>query len=100
VVLSTTITEALRREGWAREFIRGVQELRKEEGLAYDMRIRLFIALDDADLSAAIREHENAIAGEVLAVECCYDLISGDKKHRDITIDGLTARVQIEAVQT
>ncbi|OQB33973.1 MAG: Isoleucine--tRNA ligase [Candidatus Hydrogenedentes bacterium ADurb.Bin170] len=100
VVLSTTITEALRREGWAREFIRGVQELRKEEGLAYDMRIRLFIALDDADLSAAIREHENVIAGEVLAVECCYDLISGDKKHRDITIDGLTARVQIEAVQT
>lgn len=99
VVLSTQITDELRREGWAREFIRGVQELRKESGLAYDARIKLFVSTEDATLNTAIKEHQEVISGEVLAVECCYTLSDGDTKHRDITIDGATARVQIEEVK-
>ncbi|NLN92172.1 MAG: isoleucine--tRNA ligase [Candidatus Hydrogenedens sp.] len=98
VVLSTEITDELRREGWAREFIRGVQELRKESGLAYDTRIRLYVSTEDSALNQAIREHEKEIAGEVLAVECRYNKTGMDAKHREINIDGATASVQIETL--
>ena len=53
-------------EGLAREIVRAVQNARKEAGLEVTDRIAL--ALDgDEQLLAAVREHEQAIAGEVLA---------------------------------
>lgn len=95
VVLSTRITDTLRREGWAREFIRGVQDLRKEKGLAYDARIILTIYTDNDTLETALREFESAIAGEVLAQACRYAAdAQGDA--RAIKIDDMNAAISIE----
>jgi isoleucyl-tRNA synthetase len=67
VVISTVITEELRREGWVREIIRLVQDLRKDQALAYDARIEVALHTTDAALLETIEHYRDAIAREVLA---------------------------------
>lgn len=67
VVISTEITEELRREGWVRELIRIIQDLRKEQGLPYDARIEVSISTGNEDLARVIEDYRETIAGEVLA---------------------------------
>jgi isoleucyl-tRNA synthetase len=69
VGLEVDITPELRREGLAREVIRLVQEARKSDGLHVSDRIRVRWATEDPDLSAALTEHGELIASEVLADE-------------------------------
>lgn len=66
--LDTTITPELRREGLAREFVRRVQNLRKEAGLEVADRIRLTYQATP-DLAEAVEAFRGYIMGEVLAVE-------------------------------
>ena len=66
VVISTEITEELKREGWVREFIRIVQDIRKDMALPYDARIAVTIQTDD-ELAEVIEAYRDTIAGEVLA---------------------------------
>jgi isoleucyl-tRNA synthetase len=67
VALELDITPELRREGLAREVIRLVQDARKADGLKVSDRITLHWAAADQDLVAALTEHGQLIAGEVLA---------------------------------
>ncbi len=69
VGLEVEITPELRREGLAREVIRLVQEARKGDGLHVSDRIRMRWETADPELSAALTEHGELIAGEVLADE-------------------------------
>src|SRR5208282_5876431 len=69
VAIDTTVTPELRREGLAHEFIRLVQEARKNDGLDVTDRIALRWSADDEELAAALTEHARLIAGEVLASE-------------------------------
>lgn len=55
-------TPELEREGFAREVIRRIQQLRKKAGLVKSDRIAVEIAAADATLRAAIEEHAQAIA--------------------------------------
>jgi len=74
VALDTEITPRLRREGLAREVIRGVQEARKADGLDVTDRIVLRWSASDPELAAALAEHADLIAGEVLATEAGPDI--------------------------
>ena len=56
-------------EGLAREVIRLVQDARKADGLDVSDRITLRWAAADPELAAALTEHGQLIAGEVLATE-------------------------------
>jgi isoleucyl-tRNA synthetase len=67
VALDLTITRELRRAGLAREAIRAIQEARKSSGLEVSDRISLAWHAADAEAAAAIREHTELIAAEVLA---------------------------------
>jgi isoleucyl-tRNA synthetase len=69
VALEVTVTDELRREGLAREFVRLVQDARKSDGLDVTDRIALWWSTGSQELSAALHEHRAMIAGEVLAVE-------------------------------
>jgi isoleucyl-tRNA synthetase len=69
VGLEVEITPELRREGLAREVIRLVQEARKSDGLRVSDRIRVRWDTTEPELSAALTEHGELIAGEVLADE-------------------------------
>ncbi len=95
VVLATHITDELRREGWAREFIRAVQDLRKEKGLAYDARIAMTLFAEDERLLDALRQFESVIAGEVLAAACAY-AAQAPTPAKIVVIDDMNAVVAIE----
>jgi isoleucyl-tRNA synthetase len=64
--LDTTLDDALRREGVARELVRAVQDARKQSGLEVSDRIELFIEGDDA-VAAALAAHRDFIMSETLA---------------------------------
>jgi isoleucyl-tRNA synthetase len=66
--LNTQLTPDLVREGLAREFVRRLQELRKQADLEVADRIRLYV-ISTPDLAGAIRSHRETIMGETLAVE-------------------------------
>ena len=67
LALDLHIDDELRRAGLAREVVRTLQEGRKAAGLDVSDRIAVWWASDDAELHAAITEHSDAIAAEVLA---------------------------------
>ena len=69
VALDLGVTPELRREGLAREVIRLVQDARKADGLEVSDRITLHWQASDPELTAALTEHGQLIAGEVLATE-------------------------------
>ncbi len=65
--LVTELTPELEREGLARDFVRQVQNLRKERDLAIEDRIQLRYQAPD-EVAAAILEWAEYIQGETLAV--------------------------------
>ena len=68
VVLDTVVTPELAAEGLARDVVRAVQQARKDAGLDVSDRIRLEIE-SDAVTIVAMRDHQDLIAGETLALE-------------------------------
>jgi len=67
VVLDGTLTPELEAEGWAKDRIRELQDLRKSSGLDVSDRISVVMAVpgDRADWA---RAHRDLIAGEILAL--------------------------------
>jgi isoleucyl-tRNA synthetase len=71
VVLDTTITPELAAEGIARDLVRVVQQARRQAGLTVTDRIALTVDAPGEVLDAA-REHQDFLAGEVLARRVDY----------------------------
>lgn len=69
VALDVQITEELRQQGFAREVINRIQNIRKTLDLALTERIRVCYAASPL-LHAAIVEYAGYVCNEVLAVEC------------------------------
>ncbi|MDV3124742.1 isoleucine--tRNA ligase [Mycobacterium sp. 21AC1] len=66
VVLDGAVTEELEAEGWAKDRIRELQELRKSTGLEVSDRIDVQIAVP-TQYEQWARTHRDLIAGEILA---------------------------------
>jgi len=66
VVLDTHVTPELQAEGWARHFVRLVQNARKEADLVVTDRIALFVQAE-GDVADALHTHEDWISSQVLA---------------------------------
>jgi len=67
VGLDTSLTEALEREGLARELVRTVQEARKQAGL--DVSDRITLRIDGTpDVAAALAAHRDYVMEETLAI--------------------------------
>jgi len=67
VIIDTTLTEDLINEGFAREFISKVQQMRKNNG--YEMMDRIEIYYDgDDEIAKAVNIYEEYIKNETLAV--------------------------------
>jgi isoleucyl-tRNA synthetase len=69
VYVDTTVTEDIESEGYAREVIRRVQEMRKELDLDLEAEIRVDLSLGDERVSELIARHEDLVAREVRAAE-------------------------------
>jgi len=66
VVLDATVTPQLEAEGWAKDRIRELQELRKSTGLDVSDRISVVMSVP-AERADWARTHRDLIAGEILA---------------------------------
>jgi isoleucyl-tRNA synthetase len=94
VALDTTLDDRLRAEGFAREFVNRVQNMRKDAGFAVTDRIVLTFetSADAAGRLAALRE---TIMAETLAVEFQPELLPGG--HRStLDVNGERIDVAIE----
>lgn len=69
VALDLELTPQLVQAGLARDFIRAVQEARKQAGFDVSDRIRLQWAAASSETAQALRAHRDLIANEVLAIE-------------------------------
>ena len=93
VALDTELDESLRREGIAREMTSRLQRLRKAAGLDVSDRITVRVASEAADLIAALSDHRDAIAQEVLAVR--FDVGVPGPLAESVDVDGLACTVDL-----
>lgn len=71
VVLDVTPHPELEREGIARDFVRVVQETRKNSGFDVSDRIEVVYTSKDAAVLEALKENKDYISEQVLAVSFC-----------------------------
>jgi isoleucyl-tRNA synthetase len=100
VALDVRITEALAREGMARDVVRQVQELRKSAKLELEDRIALHLRTDSETLEQAIEAHKAYIASETLATQWIHEPLNGDSHSASVKVDGKPLRVQLRKVTT
>ncbi len=79
VTLNTNVTDELKREGMARDFVRLVQTLRKDKDFNISDRIELCYATDNAELNKALDENKAYVAEQVLAVKVSSSCAGGTK---------------------
>jgi isoleucyl-tRNA synthetase len=77
IALDLELTPELVRAGLAREVVRLVQDARKTSGFEVSDRITL-VWQAEGELAAALREHAESVAAEVLATELCEGAPEGD----------------------
>ncbi len=68
VALETTLDDDLRLEGYARELVHGLNDLRKAKGFDLADRIRVVLWAPEP-IAGAARRHQDWIASEVLAID-------------------------------
>jgi isoleucyl-tRNA synthetase len=96
VVLSVELTDELKAEGLARDFVHLVQTARKEERLDYQARIRLRVSAE-GPAAAAIRQFREYIQGETLTKDLELDGAPADAKHTG-EIEGTPVRFALEVI--
>jgi isoleucyl-tRNA synthetase len=95
VYVDTTLTEDIESEGYAREVIRRIQEMRKDLELDIEARIAVELEIDDERVDSLVREHEALIAEEVRADE--FDTVEdGHRKTWDV--EGVEMEIAIAPV--
>ncbi|GAB5441253.1 MAG: hypothetical protein Fues2KO_16020 [Fuerstiella sp.] len=67
IAISTVLTDDLIRKGMSRDFVRHVQQLRKDAGLHIQDRIRIEYHSEDNQVQAMVAEWSDYIRGETLA---------------------------------
>ena len=68
IALDVEVTEPLRQEGLAREFINKIQNLRKESGFEVTDRIKIKIE-EHNEINDAVYNHKSYICAQTLAVD-------------------------------
>jgi isoleucyl-tRNA synthetase len=77
VVLSTELTDALVAEGYVRDLVHAIQNLRRESGCEYTDRIELGIVSGSAELRQAINDFAEYIKTETLCTRLLETPLSG-----------------------
>ncbi len=91
VVLDGAVTPELEAEGWAKDRIRELQDLRKSSGLEVSDRITVAIAVP-AEKAQWAQTHRELIAGEILATS--FDFVDGDALAAGVDIgDGVKVAI-------
>lgn len=96
--LVTDLTPELIQEGLAREFVRRVQELRKQADLDIADRIRLYYQATPG-LEAAVAAFKDYIMGETLTLEMLNQPLPANLPTAEDTFDGERLQIALERIQ-
>lgn len=95
--LDTEITEALKEEGLAREFVNRIQNLRKDADFEIIDKIKIgFIGSDE--IQKAISSQMNYIKNETLAAEVSFHTIEEANITKDVEIEGDKITLSIQKI--
>ncbi|MFC6837203.1 isoleucine--tRNA ligase [Halomarina ordinaria] len=97
VYVDTSLTEDIESEGYAREVIRRVQEMRKDLDLDLDARVRVDLDVADDRVADLVAAHEDLIAREVRAAEF-GDVSDGHRREWDV--EGVEMTIAVEPLAT
>ena len=95
IVLSTELTPELIRAGLTRDMVRLVQDYRKELDLQRTDRIKLTIETEADELTQAIKENQDYLAGEVLAAEVVMGAAGAKQAEREIGEHKLKISIEV-----
>ena len=97
IALSTSLTPELLREGMARDFVRHVQQLRKDADLDIENRIAVTYSSSNDDVAAAVDQWRDYICRETLADQLApADSVPDDAK--SVTVGGANVRLTITII--
>lgn len=95
VVLDTHISEELKNEGYVREIISKVQNMRKDSGFEVSDKINLYAAGNDM-LQKVIDDFSIVIKNETLAVNIVY---GAERSYENFSINGEKLDLSVEVVK-
>ena len=93
IILNTNLTEELILEGYAREFVSKIQNLRKEKDFNIVDRIRLYY--NSSDFDKVMDEFKEYISNEILAIE----IIKKEDTNNILKINDIEVKVEIEVIK-
>ncbi|MBK1895059.1 isoleucine--tRNA ligase [Chryseobacterium paridis] len=93
VALDLTLTDELKSEGIAREFINRIQNLRKDKDFELTDRINIFIE-ENSPFLDNIKKNEEYISAEVLSNK--IEIVSSLSNFNEIEIDEVNFKVNVE----
>ncbi|HID38558.1 MAG TPA: isoleucine--tRNA ligase, partial [Calditrichaeota bacterium] len=95
VALDLLITDELREEGLAREFVNRIQNLRKDAGFEVMDHIVIQVENLAGDLTDAIQNQEQYICNETLADKIIYGKVTASF-NREVSIEGKSFKIGLE----
>jgi isoleucyl-tRNA synthetase len=95
VALDTELTDTLRAEGLAREFVNRIQNMRKDAGFQVTDRIRIYYNSEDSLLVRALTEYHDYVTSETLAAELVKAGSDGGNL-KPQSINGITCAISVE----
>jgi len=94
VALDVTVTDELRYEGIAREFVNRIQNIRKESG--FDVTDKITVLIEDNDMiREAVKRHASYIASQTLATKVDVVTVFPDHGSREIEINEMQVRIAV-----
>ncbi|MFB6103662.1 MAG: isoleucine--tRNA ligase [Halobacteriaceae archaeon] len=98
VYVDATITEDIESEGYTREVVRRVQQMRKELDLDVEQGIRLDVMVFDDRVAELISRHEDLLTTETRAVEL-GEIEAHDALTEDWEIEDVDVRITVEPLE-
>ena len=95
VVLDTHITKELKEEGYVREVLSKVQNMRKDKGFEVLDKINLYVAGNEM-IENVIKKNEELIKHDTLAVQVIYN--ANRNSYTETSINGENLKVDVEVV--
>ncbi|MDC3257838.1 isoleucine--tRNA ligase [Flavobacteriales bacterium] len=95
VALDITLTDVLKEEGLAREFVNKIQSLRKNNGFEVTDKIKIKVEKNDF-IALAIKNNFTYICDETLAVQLDYKELNIKNSQKIELIDNLSVNVSLE----
>lgn len=96
VVLDTHITKELKEEGYLREILSKVQNMRKDKGFEVLDRINLYVEGNET-LEVVIKKYEDTIKHDTLANNIIYN--SSRETYTETSINGEKLNIDVEVIK-